>query len=496
MTAYQQLEARFNELDALDGASAILHWDSEVMLPSGSAEVRAEQLSALAAIQHSKLTDPALMELMTQAESEREQLSDWQQANLREMRHQLQHQLALPDELVTALTAATTKSEHAWRDARRQRDYAGFQPIFAEVLNLTREAAAAKAEALGLSPYDALLDQYDPGMRSTDIDGYFAELGAFLPDFLQQVLEKQSHEPYNPITEQITITDQQRLSHHFMEQLGFDFNKGRADISTHPFCGGVPGDIRLTSRFDPDNFVEGLYATFHETGHALYETGLPANWRRQPVGKARGMSLHESQSLFMEMQLCLRHGFLTYALKEMHQLLSLDRSVWNVANLHTHLTRVRPSMIRVTADEVTYPLHILLRYELEKALLSGDLPLDDLPAAWDEQMQKKLGIRPSHVGEGCLQDTHWPGGAIGYFPTYSLGAMIAAQLMDRLESELPELETLCEQGDMAPVTAWLRQHIHAFGSFYNTPELIKEATGKPLDVAIYKQHLTNRYLES
>ena len=491
MSAYAQLETRFSQLAALEGASAILHWDSEVMMPSGSVESRGEQLAALAAIQHEKITDPALADLLDQAQDE--SLDVWQQANLREMRHHVTHSTALPDDLVQALTKATTTSEHRWRDARKHNDYEGFKPIFAEVLALVRESAQTKAEALGLSPYDALLDQYDPGLRSDEVDVYFSELDSFLPDFVQQVIEHQKTRTSTLLDDTIPQAEQEAVCRVFMEKFGFDFTRGRADISTHPFCGGVPGDIRLTSRFDEANMMEGLYATFHETGHALYEMGLPQDWLQQPVGRARGMSMHESQSLLVEMQLCLSAPFIRYALPILKKHLNLGDH-WNETALQHHLTRVRPSLIRVTADEVTYPLHVMLRTKLEKALLSGDLSLDDLPAAWDDEMQRLLGIRPDSIANGCLQDTHWPSGAIGYFPTYTLGAMIAAQLMHTARATITNLDTQIERGDFTALFDWLRSNIHQKASLLSTQELLREATGQGLNVSLYKQHLTDRYL--
>ena len=491
MSAYSQLEQRFAQLAALEGASSILHWDSEVMMPSGSVEMRGEQLAALAAIGHEKITDPALSDLLNEAEGE--SLDSWQQANLNEMRHKVTHATALPDDLVRALSKATIACEHLWRDARKHNDYDGFKPHFAEVLKLVRESAAVKADALGLSPYDALLDQYDPGMRSIEVDDYFTELEAFLPEFVPQVIDHQKTQDYTPITDTIPQAQQESVCRVFMEKLGFDFTRGRADISTHPFCGGVPGDIRLTSRFDEANMMEGLYATFHETGHALYEMGLPQDWMYQPVGRARGMSLHESQSLLVEMQLCISEPFICFALPIMREHLSLGEA-WNETNLYRHLTRVKPSLIRVTADEVTYPLHVMLRYKLEKALLADELSLDDLPGVWDDEMEKLLGIRPDTVGNGCLQDTHWPGGAIGYFPTYTIGAMIAAQLMHSVRKQISDLDAQIERGDFRALFDWLRSHIHQKASLLSTQELLAEATGQRLNVSLYKQHLTQRYM--
>lgn len=493
MSAYALLEAHFAQLNALEGAQSILHWDSEVMMPSGSVDVRAEQLCALAGIAHRLITDPSLPERLDDASSE--DLNVWQRANLHEMQRQHIHASALPDALVESLSHATTQSEHAWREARTNNDYKGFMPHLQRVLSLVREVAARKAERLSCCPYDALLDSYDPAMRSAEIDALFSELEGFLPNFVQEVMEHQrTHVPYMPIAKRVDIAAQHAISHELMQALGFDFNRGRADSSAHPFCGGVVGDIRLTSRYDEHNLIEGLYATLHETGHALYEMGLPQAWRTQPVGKARGMSLHESQSLLTEMQLGLRPAFIRFVLERLHAHTSLDSALWNEANLHAHLTRVKPTLIRVTADEVTYPLHVMLRYKLEKALLSGELPLEELPLAWDDAMHKALGIRPDCVGNGCLQDTHWAGGAFGYFPTYSIGAIIAAQLMDAACSALPNLDGDIEQGHFTPLYAWLGEQVHAKASHLSTQEIVQQATGKSLNADLYKQHLTKRYL--
>jgi carboxypeptidase Taq len=501
ITAYAQLEARFAELSALQGATSILHWDSEVMLPSGSVGVRAQQLAALSRVCHGIITDPAISDLLSKAEQDAAALNEWQRANLRQMRRAFTHEAALPEALVVALTDATTRSEHAWRQARADNDFAAFLPHLTQVIALVREVAQAKQALLPdcATPYDALLDSYDEGLRTADVQALFAPLEDFLPDFVQAVMAYQrTLPPQSPCKQKVPIATQQAISRLLMQRFGFDFARGRADISAHPFCGGVAGDIRLTSRFDEGNLIEGLYATLHETGHALYEMGLPQQdpWCAQPVGQAGGMSLHESQSLFTEMQLGLRPSFVGYLAGLLQQQPELDAAQWTQGALQRQLLRVQPSMIRVTADEVTYPLHILLRTQLEQALLSGDLPPQDLPAAWADAMQARLGIRPQKDSEGCLQDTHWAGGAFGYFPTYSIGAMMAPQLMQTIEAQLPELDAQIARGEFAPIYDWLREKIHQHGSCLPARELLQRATDKPLNADAYIGHLQRRYLPS
>ncbi|MAR55821.1 MAG: carboxypeptidase M32 [Rickettsiales bacterium] len=490
MSAYQTLEARFARLDALEGAMGVLHWDAEVMMPSGSMPVRAEQLSELARLAHQQMTAPDMLELLTQAEEETG-LDPWQQANLREMRHQYLHANAVPETLVAALSKATTTCEHVWREARKERDYPKFAAYFAEVLKLVQEAAAAKADAFGLSAYDALLDSYDPGMRIAIIQQLFAPLEAQLPQMIQQAVDQRSADRPELLSTSVPIETQTALGLELMQALGFDFTRGRIDTSAHPFCGGVPGDIRLTTRYTEDDPFESLYAVLHETGHALYESGLPEAWRQQPVGKARGMSLHESQSLFIEMQLCRDASFIHYLAPKLRTHYGIQVSDEEILTALHHVER---SLIRVNADELTYPLHILLRTKLEQALLDGSLPIADLPTVWDDEMERLLGIRPDHVGNGCLQDTHWPGGAIGYFPTYTVGAMIAAQLKQALARDVPDWATQAAAGEFTGITGWLQTHVHAHGSRYTTPELVEAATGAPLSPEPYLQHLRARYI--
>jgi len=490
--ATDQLEVRFRRLAAINGAADILNWDAATMLPKKSGDVRGEQLAALSEVTHELLTNPALRDLLQQAHSET--LEPWRTANLREMQHRYDHANALPQQLVAAITRQRITSEHSWREARRTANYKSFLPEFKKMLQLTREEAAAKSTALNLSAYDAMLDGFDPGMRRTVIDPIFATLKTWLPDFVNQVIEHQKKKPALPLNATVPEAQQKTLGLAMMQRLGFDMSQGRIDSSTHPFCGGVPGDVRITTRYNPEKFVNSLYGVMHETGHALYEQGLPTEWRGLPVGHARGMSVHESQSLFVEMQLGRSAPFLRFLAPQLAQHFCVSGPAWSPENLQRALTKVSRSFIRVDADEVTYPLHVILRYELEQALLTDDLKAEDLPGAWAENMQHHLGVTPPDDAQGCLQDIHWPEGMLGYFPTYTLGAMLAAQLMASVRKAIPDLDAQLERGEFTNIIQWLNKHLHAQASLYPTPELITKATDEPLNPVHYEAHLKARYL--
>lgn len=490
-TAYAKLEKLFARLATLDEVVGVLHWDMATMMPAGGAPGRAEQLATMRTLRHEMITAPEVPELLDQAAGEA--LGEWQRANLREMRRNWVHAAAVPGRLVDALSRACSACEMVWRDARPASDFAQVVPSLAAVLELTREVAAAKAARLGVSPYDALLDQYEPDGRSAEIDRVFGEIESFLPGFLGQVLERQGPEPAAP-QGPFAVERQRELGLRFMKMVGFDFEHGRLDVSAHPFCGGTPDDVRITTRYDETDFMPALMGVLHETGHALYELGLPEEWRRQPVGTARGMSLHESQSLLMEMQACRSRHFLTFAAPLMQEAFGGDGPEWHPDNIRRLYGRVEPGFIRVDADEVTYPAHVILRYRLERAMLAGDLALTDLPGAWNDGMRRLLGLEVPDDRRGCLQDIHWYDGAWGYFPTYTLGAMTAAQLFDAATRADPDILPGIGRGDFAPLLAWLRATIHGKASLLPTPELLVEATGRPLDVAVFRRHLESRYL--
>jgi carboxypeptidase Taq len=494
--AYRKLDERFRRIGALRDAEAMLRWDLATMMPAGGAEARADQLATLEALRHGLLTAPEVRDWFAQAETD-PSLDAWRGANVREMQRQWAHATALSEAQVEALSRATSACEAAWRGAKADADYEAVLPALTQLLARVREAAEAKAERLGLTPYDALLDEYEPDGRAEEIDGIFTEFARFLPEFLPRVLERQGGaappiEPSGPFP----IDRQRKLAIRLMELVGFDFRHGRLDVSLHPFCGGTPDDVRITTRYDESDFSSALMGVMHETGHALYERGLPVAWRGLPVGEARGMMLHESQSLLIEMQVCRSRAFLEFATPLLRREFGRDGPAWQADNLYRFYTRVEPGPIRVEADEVTYPAHVILRYNLERAMIAGDLDPADLPAAWNDGMRKLLGVTPPNNRLGCLQDIHWYDGAWGYFPTYTLGAMAAAQIYQAAAAAEPAIPEGIARGDFAPLVDWLRANVHCHGSRLSARELLSEATGRPLDPHAFKAHLRRRYLEA
>ncbi len=495
MSAYLKLEKIFKKVSNLGGAMAVLSWDSATMMPLGGGKERSEQLATLDSVCHEILSSNEISDLLDEAESNKNRLDDWQVANLRNMRHEWKHVTALDNSLVEKLSKAASKCELIWRTARHENDFKNYAKYLTPVLELTREAANAKAEIFGCSPYDAMLDQYDPYRKSEEIDKIFHDLESFLPTFIQTVTEQQKEHPeITPLRGKFSVAKQNELGTRLMEQFGFDFNHGRLDTSHHPFCGGIPDDIRITTRYDESDFTSSLMGVLHETGHAMYENGLPKKWRGQPVGEALGMSIHESQSLLIEMQVCRSRDFLIYATPIIAEIFSNENNIWEASNLHRIYNKVEAGLIRVDADEVTYPAHIIMRYRIEKALISGDMEVNDIPHAWNTAMKELLDVDVPDDRNGCMQDIHWADGSFGYFPTYTLGAIHAAQFFNQAKKDDPEITYGIKRGDFSPLINWLGYNIHSQGSKLSTNDLLIKVTGESLNIDIYKNYLRNRYL--
>jgi carboxypeptidase Taq len=495
MTAYDRLATRFARIATIGEASSVLGWDAATMMPPGGGAARGDQLAVLAGVSHSLLVAPAVGDDLAAAEATAEP-DPWNAANLRLMRNAYTRATAMPSDLVEAQARANSACEKVWREARRQSDFALVRPHLQEVVRLVREAAAALAPALGLSPYDALMDGFQRGMRVADIVPVFAGYEAFPGQALPQAEERQARNPA-PLRPPgpFPIAVQEALCRRLAARLGLDFAHARLDRSAHPFSGGTQTDVRITSRYDEADFTQAVLAVVHETGHALYERGLPASHARQPVGEAAGMAAHESQSLIVEMQACRSDAFLSWLGPELHAAFGGDPAPYRPENLARLWRRIERGFIRVDADEMTYPAHVILRFRLEQALIAGTLSVADLPGAWNEGFQALLGMVPPDDARGCLQDIHWYDGAFGYFPSYTLGAMAAAQLMAASRHDVPELDSALGEGDLSPLLGWLRAKVHAKGSRLEFNPLLQEATGRPLDPSYFERHLTARYLQ-
>jgi carboxypeptidase Taq len=465
------------------------------MMPPGGGAARGDQLAVLAGVSHSLLSAPELGDELEAAEAAASADGAWHAANLRLMRQAYIRATALPRDLVEAQARANSACEKVWREARRESDFARVRKPLAEVVRLVRETASALASVLGLSPYDALMDGFQRGVRAADVAPVFADYERFLRLALPHAEERQAR-AQPPVRPQgpFPVAAQETLCHRLSERLGLDFNHARLDRSAHPFSGGTRTDIRITTRYDEADFAPAVLAVVHETGHALYERGLPPAFDRQPVGEAAGMAMHESQSLIVEMQACRSDGFLSWLGPELHTTFGGDAAPYQAANLARLWRRVERGFIRVDADEMTYPAHVILRFRLEQALIAGDLAVTDLPEAWNECLSDLLGIKPPDDARGCLQDIHWYDGAFGYFPSYTLGAMAAAQLMAAARREVAGLDAALGCGDLSPLLGWLRIKVHSQGSLLGFDDLLRAATGKPLDPKDFEAHLTARYL--
>ncbi|MDC7698466.1 carboxypeptidase M32 [Vogesella indigofera] len=490
--AYQQAVAAFTRLYRYQHLAAIAGWDQAAMMPPGGNEARGAAMAELQLLMHGLLTAPALQQALQAAAQE--SLSDAEQASLREMRRVWQSANLLPARLVEAKSLAGSRCEHAWREQRKGNDWHGFLSNFREVVQLAREEAQLLADASGKSRYDALLDKYEPGMSSAELGRIFGDVKSWLPGLIRRVMDKQAGETLVAAQGPFAVAQQRALGMEIMGLLGFDFDAGRLDVSVHPFCGGVAEDVRITTRYRDDDFMQSMMGIVHETGHARYEQRLPRALAQLPVGQARSMGIHESQSLAFEMQLGRSPAFLQLIAPLVKKHLG-EQDAFDAANLARMYSRVRPGFIRVDADELTYPAHVILRFEIERALIEGDIEAEDIPALWDEKMQAYLGVDTrGNYRDGCLQDIHWTDGSFGYFPSYTLGAMYAAQYFATLRRQEPALDARIAAGELAPVFDWLDANIWSQASRWETGELVRRATGEALNPAHFRAHLEARYL--
>jgi carboxypeptidase Taq len=492
---YPQLVQQFERLAQIDHAITFLQWDQLVMMPSGGNEARAKSLAELTALHHEFLTDPKMGDLI-QAARETGYSGD-QQRSVIEMERVWRQAVCLPPDLVRAKSLAGSKCEHGWRTQRAENDWNGFLRNFREVVRLSREEAQARQAAAPhrfATPYDALLDLYCTGDDSNFMAAVFAELKQALPEMVTRVLDRQ-RPPTDGLAGHYPVAAQKALSRKLMQRLGFDFDAGRLDVSKHPFSTGGRGDHRITTRYRETDFVQALMATAHETGHASYEAGLPAAWEGLPVGRARNMCIHESQSLLFEKHLFLSPAFTGHFAATIHDCLPAARR-FPGDRIWAESVRVQPGKIRVEADEVTYPLHVILRFEIESGLMNGTTAAEEIPDLWDEKMTAMLGLSTAgNHTDGCLQDIHWTGGAFGYFPSYTIGAINAAQLFSAVCRVHPDWQDRLGRGDVHFLRSWLGEAVWQRGCLLDSQEILRSATGEGTHPKYLLDHLRSRYLD-
>ncbi len=487
--AYQKLVELSTELQLLKNTQALLGWDQEVLLPKKGVAYRGQQMSWLSGYLHREFTSEKVGDWIAEAESTA--ATPEENANLREWRHEYDRATKVPVELVQRFAETQVRAKAVWAEAREKSDFSRFAPELQNLIDLSRE----QAECWGYEGclYDALLDTYERGMTCERLD---ETLGGLRDDLVPLVEEACNREPFDQskLEGDYPVEQQKALNRLIAEDIGFDFEAGRIDTAVHPFCSGMsPFDTRLTTRYDESDFRSSLFGVLHEAGHGMYEQGLREDWHGQPIGQAVSLGIHESQSRLWENQVGRSRAFwekwLPVAAEHFPHLANLS-----VDEMFEAVNQASKSFIRVEADEVTYDLHILLRYEMEKEIFAGNLSLQDIPGEWNRRFEEYFGLKVDKDSNGCLQDIHWSMAIFGYFPTYSLGNINAAHLAAAAKADEPGLSSQLEKADYSGLLRWMRKNVHENGSVYLPDDLIQKATGTSADPAHLVAHLRERYL--
>ncbi|ALQ49843.1 carboxypeptidase Taq [Nitrosomonas ureae] len=492
---YQNLVQKLEEIAHLNGVMSTLGWDQEVVMPAGAGEARAKQMAALAGVIHERMTDPALGDCLNELkEKNSDRLGEVERCNIREALHSYELETKVPKQLVQELAELSSRGQGIWVMARQENKFSDFAPVLKRFLALKTEWAQRVSP--DLNPYDANIDLFERGTTMDMITPIFERLKQELIPLIEAI---QNH-PQQPDTSflqgRFALDKQEALARKISQDIGFNIQQGRIDVSVHPFCGGShPTDVRITTRYKDSDFIESLYSVIHETGHALYEQGRPYEFGDLPASESLTMGIHESQSLFWERMVAQGKPFCSHYFDTIRATFPDNLQSANVDSFYRAINTCKPGFIRVEADEVTYPLHVILRYEIEKGLFDDSMRVDDLPAIWNELMWKYLGITPPTDTLGVLQDSHWSGGAFGYFPSYTLGAIYACQFYTALLSEQPDTEMNIATGNFAPIKDWLNEKIHRQGRLYTPQELVQRVTGEALSPDHFIDYLTTKYSE-
>ena len=492
---YAELCARLREAATLYSVGNLLNWDQETMMPPAAAPFRADELALIGRLAHERATTDEIGELLERCEASVELCSDPRiAANLREIRRDYDRARKLSPDLVAEMSQCSSQALEVWKIARERSDFASFRPWLERQVELNRR----KAECYGVPAdgelYDALVEDYEPGMTGRRLEAVFEPLREDLTPLIAEIAAAGRAPGRGPLQVEIPIPIQQAFNAEVLAALGFDTRAGRLDVSIHPFSGGIaPHDTRITTRYRTTHFPEALSSTLHEAGHGLYEQGLPKeeHWG-EPLGESLGLGIHESQSRLWENQVGRSREFWIWALPLARRVLGPPVAPFDVDDLFGAVNIVEPGLIRVESDEATYHLHVMLRFDIERALLRGDLAVRDVPAAWNDRMKRDLGLDVPDDAHGCLQDIHWSMGSLGYFPTYTLGSLYAAQFWNAATRECPGLESGIVRGEFAPLLQWLREKIHRRGRQLPADQLCETLTGEKLTHRPLMRHLRNK----
>jgi len=492
--AFEELCHQAREIALLESIGELLGWDERTYMPPAAGEYRAEQMAFLSGLIHQRRTDPrlgALLEELAASPLAQDPHSD-EGTTIRELRRQYDKQVKLPRSLVEELTRASVLGQQAWVQARQDNDFRLFAPHAEKIFHLKRQQAAC----LGYAdhPYDALLDDYEPAARTAEVAKVLDALRQELVPLVGAIMQSGRTAPVGILQREYPLAAQEAFGKTAAAAIGFDFTRGRLDTTHHPFCAGLgPRDCRITTRYDERFFNTAFFGILHEAGHGIYDQGLRPQWYGLPPGQAVSLGIHESQSRLWENLVGRSRAFWQHFFPQLAGAFPAAVADVTLDAFYWAINHVAPSLIRVEADEATYNLHIVVRFELEQALLKGDLAVGDLPAAWREKYGEYLGVEPHDDADGVLQDIHWSAGLVGYFPTYALGNLYAAQFFEQADRDLGGLDRLIARGEFNPLVEWLRKHIHHPGQRYTAAELVERVTGRPLSHDPLMNHLKRKF---
>jgi len=492
----EELYKHTKEITVLNSCQAILDWDERTYMPPKGSENRANQAALIAGMVHEKFTSPRIGEIIKELiyAGLKPEDDSVDAANLREIKRGYDKAIKVPKSLVEELSRTITMGQRAWQEAREKSDFASFQPWMEKIVELKRQ----QAQAVGYegTPYNAMLDDFEPGASTEHIAKVFAGLRDELVKLLTKIRESGKEPDRSIITREYPIERQRAFGTDAAKAIGFNFDAGRLDETVHPFCTGFgPGDIRITTRYDKNHFPQAFFGILHEAGHGIYEQGLPSEYYGTPCGESVSLGIHESQSRMWENMVGRSKSFWNHFFPKVQKTFPEALKDVSLDQFHFAVNDVRSSYIRVEADEATYNLHILLRFEMESAFFNGDIKISEVPGLWNEKFQKYFGIKPNNDADGCLQDVHWSAGLIGYFPTYTLGNLFAAQFFAKAKQDIGDLDSQFASGDFKPLLGWLRKNIHSYGQRYRADDLVKKVTGEALTHKYLVDYLNTKYGE-
>jgi carboxypeptidase Taq len=495
--SYAELCQRLKSVKTLESIGSLLSWDQETYMPDAGAAHRAEQASMVSALAHERFTDRTIGDLIAACVSDKSLNGDAgspEAANLKQIKRDYDLATKLPTELVAELAKTRSQAQEAWKHAREKNDFQAFAPWLEKMMGLTKRKAECYGFASGGELYDALLDEYEPGATAREVEGIFTPLAPRL-SALVKAIGASSKKPSDACMKvHIPAAKQHELGQFVLKAMGFDFEAGRLDTTAHPFCSGMaPGDTRLTTRYRESSWADALYGTMHEGGHGLYEQGLPKTSRwGQPLGDSVSLGIHESQSRMWENFVGRSEAFWAWLTPHAKKIAVPALDGVSAEEMYGAANVVRPSLIRVEADEATYNLHVLVRFEIERALISGSLPVKDVPGEWNKRYKQYLGVDVPSDAKGCMQDVHWSCGLVGYFPTYTLGNLYAAQLWETIQKQIPNLNAQMGAGEFGALKTWLNTNIHQHGRRYQAAELCRRLTGQGLSADPLMRHLEGK----